>query len=921
MRPIELEISAFGPYAGRAVVDFDRLGENGLYLITGDTGAGKTSLFDAITFALYGEASGENRDSSMLRSKYAQPDAPTEVKLTFDYKGKRYFVRRRPEYERAALRGEGRTATQKAEAELKYPDGRIISKTRDVNEAIRNILGVDRKQFSQIAMIAQGDFLKLLLADTKDRQAIFREIFHTTAFQAFQDKLKKDAAALHQDCETARKSIKQYLDGTACGPLSMWFPEWQKIKAGELLTQESLDVIRKLIDEDSARSEELEKSRQELEGQISDLDQQIGTAEDLAKASSALKDKKNLLKTAEDRLADLTEKYNIAQARLTDAEKFSVKISETTLQLSDYDERDNTIASRGKNQSELDAANKKEKSGQEKKDQLSAELKALKEELKTLEHAGEQKLKLQGEKTQLSDRKDALGSFLHLADEKEKLSHELEAAQADYLRKSAAAEEALNRYTRMNQAFLDEQAGVLAQRLEEGIPCPVCGSLSHPHPAALSSEAPAEVELNTAQKASEKSQKAMQDASAHSAGCRAKMEAKEEEVRQKAEELFGMLNGDPKEKARTESESIQAELNDLTNRILAEEKNIRRKEVLDSVIPKKEAEIKKLEDDLSSLREKIAECSAHISAADKLLASYAGKLEFRSRSEAEAQCRAWEKQQEEIRNAHQKAAEAQQNQNKTVSEINGSIAELEERLSGKDVPDVKALESERNSLLGKKNDLLAEEKKIHSRKESNRKALDAVQEQSRHLESLESQHSWTKALSDTANGNVSGKEKIMLETYVQMRYFDRIIERANLRLLVMTDGQYELMRRAEAENLRSQSGLELDVLDHYNGSVRSVKSLSGGESFLASLSLALGLADEVQCSAGGIQLDTMFVDEGFGSLDEDSLRQAIKALEGLADSNRLVGIISHVAELKTRIDKRIVVKKNRDLGSRVEIIT
>ena len=208
MRPIQLNISAFGPYAGRVELNLDQLGTSGLYLITGDTGAGKTTIFDAITFALFGEASGNSRETSMLRSKYASPDTPTEVELTFAYGGKIYTVKRNPEYERPAKRGEGMTL-QKADGQLIMPDGSVIAKLKDVNQKIKEILGVDRRQFSQIAMIAQGDFLKLLLADTKERQGIFREIFKTGYYQELQDRLKAESGSLGRQCEAAGSSVKQ----------------------------------------------------------------------------------------------------------------------------------------------------------------------------------------------------------------------------------------------------------------------------------------------------------------------------------------------------------------------------------------------------------------------------------------------------------------------------------------------------------------------------------------------------------------------------------------------------------------------------------------------------------------------------------------------------------------------------------------
>ena len=256
MRPIRLELSAFGPYAGRTVVDFDKLGKSGIYLITGDTGAGKTTIFDGITYALYGEASGETRDSGMFRSKYAAPETPTEVTLTFLYRGKKYLVRRNPEYERPKSRGQGFT-TQKAGVELTLPNGKVMTKNNEVRDKIQEILGIDRNQFTQIAMIAQGDFLKLLLADTRDRQAIFRQIFETKYYQIFQDKLRKETSDLDSKCVSKKESIRQYLSGIKCDEKNAALPDVNKAKEWKLPTGEVIALLDRMLREDEEEQDAL----------------------------------------------------------------------------------------------------------------------------------------------------------------------------------------------------------------------------------------------------------------------------------------------------------------------------------------------------------------------------------------------------------------------------------------------------------------------------------------------------------------------------------------------------------------------------------------------------------------------------------------------------------------------------------------
>ena len=287
MRPLKLTVSAFGPYAGRVVIDLERLGEQGLYLITGDTGAGKTTIFDAITYALYGEPSGDNRDPSMFRSKYAQPDTPTEVELIFSYGGKTYTVRRNPEYERPAKRGGG-TTVQKADAELTLPDGRLVKKAREVNREIIGIIGLDRSQFAQIAMIAQGDFLKLLLADTKSRQEIFREIFQTRYYMVFQERMKQEAGRLQRDCEAARSSVQQYIGGAVCPEDHVRWPDLQRAQAGELSFEETVELIEQLIGQDREEEQRVQKILDGLDEELKETAALLGKAEEAQKTHEKL---------------------------------------------------------------------------------------------------------------------------------------------------------------------------------------------------------------------------------------------------------------------------------------------------------------------------------------------------------------------------------------------------------------------------------------------------------------------------------------------------------------------------------------------------------------------------------------------------------------------------------------------------------
>ena len=920
MRPIRLTMSAFGPYAGKTLIDFDQFGSRGLYLITGDTGAGKTTIFDAITYALYGEASGTNREPAMFRSKYAAPETPTKVELVFSYGGKTYTVRRNPEYMRPALRGTGFTS-QKADAELILPDGRIITKVREVDNAIRSILGIDRNQFSQIAMIAQGDFLKLLLADTKDRQAIFRDIFRTGYYQVFQDRLKEASGTLNRQCEEARRSISQYLNGAVCSEDDTLAIELEKAKKCLLPMSDALPLLDTLISQDREVLRGLDTESENLGKQLEEVNTLLGKAEEAEKTAAALATAQQQFGAAKERLNELTETVSKAKARQPEADAFAKNAAALEALLPDYDARERLKAELTSCQESLKNEDSEREKGKKSLDSQSERLDTLREERKTLEKAGEDKERLIREKSSAEHRDAELKGIRNMLAEKNELAALLETAQQSFVLSQRAADEAGGSYDAKNRAFLSEQAGILAQTLAPGQPCPVCGATEHPAPAQLSHIAPTEEQLKQARQNAEIKRKAAEAASLKAGQLRAKVEASEKTILGMGEKLFpSQQMDDIEDRVSAELDSIRGTIVALSEAIDTEQKKQLRKEQLDAQIPDEEKKREHLDQSLRARAEKISGLKANEAALRSQISDIGGKLRFADKKAAENEFSRLTKAQEEIKAAITKSEEELKKQEVLCSEINGRISELRNALAKTDALDKKQL-MERQADLGDKIKNAAQmQRQLHTRIATNQLAVENIRVKGSELDALEEQWAWTKALSNTANGNITGKDKIMLETYVQTAYFDRIIARANTRFFVMSGGQYELKRRKGASDFRSQNGLELDVIDHYNGTERNVKTLSGGESFKASLSLALGLSDEIQSSAGGIQLDTMFVDEGFGSLDEESLQQAMKALSGLTESNRLVGIISHVAELKEKIDKQIVVTKEKSGGSKTDII-
>lgn len=1485
MRPIRLTISAFGPYAGKTELDFERLGGQGLYLITGDTGAGKTTIFDAITYALYGEASGDVRRADMFRSKYAKEEVPTYVELWFDYAGGRYMVKRNPEYLRPKERGAGYTQ-QKADAVLFFSDGREpITKSKEVTKAVTELTGLNRKQFTQITMIAQGNFQKLLLAGTEERSVIFRQIFHTGGYQAIQEKLKAAVKSRREEYEELKRSISQYMDGIICmgdSPVSVQLKELGKEKFDGRI-RDGMTLLEELCAEDKIAIEELDEGIRQTEGQIQAEDQLIGTVQKIKEQQKKLQENQKIRKEQRPKLQQAREIFEEAQERAKECEILTRQIDELQKSLELFDrmqreqeekrkeeqklwqERENLKQGKeerrkleealGKAQESLESlghiegegrllTKQREEAGQkymvlrQQKEDLKQEigrereveadrirmlkfLADLKEEIRDygrqvealegqderfakaetlkknldeikmllegeevsqkaaakqvereeikqqefqreesrlleegrdqdvkaqkLQNAGEEELKyrhaakeaedrlwafrelagdlenlgekvslleanredmrtraeekaavllclqaeekrladaetlslrLEQKKKELEDQKKSIKELERERKNLEEQGRQVHRAQADYEKAFQEKEELEMTYRRMEQLFFNAQAGLLARELKEGAACPVCGSLHHPMPALVPKAAPEREELDRQKERLAKIQ-AVVERSSEKAGYLARQqeelkqrirllagktisEAREEgllpgaaedgdlppgaavggdsaiweflaerkahleekekricrdmraagkQAQRKAEVEKQMISGEQEKKeseeafrnteqelaaakgrlkeknkqleteisrmqlpggiskntaeieiflaqdleqlrmrhqqaktdkmyldqltkeaeerekekqkikekiaeSRQKSADFKGQEKVLKEQILAdmkkavlslrqaeeflanpsalllwepslqlqepgspveesasrlqepgsplEEPTSRLRELLDEMgrfqdMMETEKNTllgqiknrKKLEEEKSQKEEQEKQKTQEIYELEKELEGMKGKrmekakqlfqtlliqdpsLEGRDHTALDPSQEKWEhviiqaenrmretmagleetleQNQRDLQRKKQLEREIPEKKKRLkeletlMNEIGHDITRNEEKINGRNekmkelsgqltcgqkeemisnIQKLKAQKKEREDCLQAaeqeyhrcrtmderlaasvetlKNQLseageaarLSEEE-IRVRKEgwqqkrqgllkrrdikntayqTNHKIVHSVKAKQGDIQKVEEAYQWMKSLSDTANGMLSGKQKIEFETYIQMAYFDRIIRRANLRLLTMSSGQYELKRtdaqespnKKENLNKKEKTGLELSVIDHYNATERSVKTLSGGETFQASLSLALGLSDEIQSNAGGIRMDSMFVDEGFGSLDEESLSQAIKALSRLTEGNRLVGIISHVAELKEQIEKKIVVTKSRGkegISSDAKVVT
>lgn len=922
MRPEKLTMCAFGPYAGCVTVPFSEFGDHGLYLITGDTGAGKTTIFDGIVFALYGEASGDVRKAEMLRSDFAAPTEKTYVELTFWCGGNLYTVMRNPAYMRPKARGEGMT-NEAAGATLIYPDGRVVSGSKPTTKAVEELLGLDRNQFVQIAMIAQGDFLKLLLAGTEERGKIFRKIFNTGLYVNFQKELKQRLLETKKAYEEEKRSVSQYAKGILYPPEEEDVYAAGRLKAltGENTSyhiQDFLDALDELIGIESKLEAEDDKCRRRLEEELSQVQAKLGRQQIIDRTKEEVRQKEARIQSLTQAGIEWQLRYDEAAGRQPEAEQAGGQLVILEAQMKQYEKIDVL----GQNIRKLEQMFQEIERDLQQTVGRSERLKLQIEEGKKRQNEigqPEHDLRLLAASQEtLQKKKEELKRSENLYRELKQQEKALRQEEARYLELQRHSVELGRVYMDMETLFLDSQAGVLAQRLKTGMPCPVCGSKEHPMPAHSSSDSPSEEELRRVEQQKEAAHAQASEAAQRTAKRRGQYEQNkkyfetwfgQEQIPEGIEDYFVKCRN-----VLTQEEGKIAERQRLLTQLLREKTEWEKR------LPAMEEERTVLADKKAALEQRRAAGLAQKEAFANERSGLLEELPFADRMQAFRQMEKLRAVRQEIETAIRKSGEQlEKTKTEKISEQK-ALEALQKQLEQTEHFDMEALTEDSERLRRRKETLELRRKERYVRLETNRNIQRSLQRGSERLMQSEKAYELLEALSDTANGELKGKQKLAFEQYIQTVFFGRIIREANKRFSVMTDGRYLLQRREDAGNLRSQTGLELNVFDYYTGRQRSVQSLSGGESFKASLSLALGLADVVQQHAGGIALDAVFIDEGFGSLDRESLNQAIQILNELAGSSRLAGIISHVEELKERIDRKIVVKKEMT-GSRLEIIS
>lgn len=910
MRPIQLTLQYFGSYAEKQTIDFDKLGTQGLYLITGDTGSGKTTIFDAILYALYGSMSGEYRskDTHVLRCSMAQPTDKTEVTLCFEYADKKYEICRWMEYERKKERGEGLTGVS-AGATLVCPDGKTISKTKEVDAKIQEILGISRDQFSQIAMIAQGDFMKLLMTETKERLPLFRKIFKTENYKTLQDKVAQAFADGKKQYEETKVSINTIMGGVQCAEGSEYQPTLAQAQDNKQFTAiaRMIEIIDAVLAEDQIVGEELRHKREEQDAIIKLCDANLAVIRSHESAAEQLPKEQEKLRRLEQEEKPAKEKA------LSDAKTAGEDISQLNGQaariegnLSDYqslDEYQGKLAEAQRTLQDIEGPNGIEAKCLSALKKLNEEHERLNAELEELGNPETEHAKIQAQLEKITRYQTDLTAL-------ERNRALLRTAREKYIELDNDAKAAENELSKKTSLFYAAQAGILAEMLEEGKPCPVCGSTHHPAKAQKAEDAPSKEQLEKQKGIAEQKRNAAIDQSNICAGLQSSVQS--EEIR---------LKGLGYSAEKTDLATLPEQIQELRKQLESVTKNVERKKAIPELLRNNEAKRTSGLEYEKALRETKTKAIADRDNATAQIEALRAKCTFKNVAEAKVEINRLRKE----ATAKQAAIDTAQNTLtailQKIAEAKATIKTLKETLEK--VVQINKTEEEAKRRAAQdeiKGHIAPFVTAIEGRTSQNQSAKERLSSKEKEMKGIEERFQWLKTLNDTMSGQLSGKERIMLETYILSAYFERIIRKANLRLLKMTNNQYELRRKKEASNNVQQSGLDLDVIDHHSGTTRTVKGLSGGESFMASLSLALGLSDEIQSSAGGIHLDTMFVDEGFGSLDEDSRIQARNTLQKLSqEGNRLIGVISHVPELKT-IEKQIQVHKNIKGVSTAEVV-
>lgn len=1061
MKPIKIEMSAFGPYASCVTVDFSKFKEGGLFLVCGDTGAGKTTIFDAICFALYGETSGSYRDTVHLQSQYADYDTECYVEFTFMHQNKQYVVRRNPMYIRKLKRGEGTTGV--AENAVLYCEGVAVKEgNKAVKEAVLELLKINDKQFKQLVMIAQGEFRELLNASTDKRTEIFRKIFMTDDYVKLEYKLKERQKNLYAEFKQTEDRMLQYFLDCKTAEDSAFSDELKAMqeKAKEIKSawnvEEIVNILNNIINEDDNKIAEIQAKVIDFEKEAKKLNDKLVLAESINKKleekEKLEREKEELLKKSEEIAAReqllikskrasrevkplydkwqaamkllnenaanielANEKIIAAKAEFAEKEKLFAKAAERKEEADKLQEKANLIKNSEERYKSRDNARILRINLQKDREKLEADsvkFEKEKEELnKSVNDLNETVRLLQDSPQKLQNIDNELQNLIRIKEKIDTINgeavtdyensiEELKQYNEDFCKREEYKNDALKAYTEASDILNRNRLGIIASKLEENKPCPVCGSFLHPAPAELNlnESVVSEEQLKSLENNYKKAEEDYKTSLLLAEAAKAK-------VQEKQANRIGSIKEILNEKIFAAGGGLPEELTELENALArVYEVLLQKKSKADEEYEKVSADCKKLVESKEKLTDlqnelipkfeakekehmkKLSEIVNAIAANEAMLGSF-DDLEYDNSEAAQHERKISEnsalKIYELIETARNEKAEADKKQVSTVNSLKElennkkqlqqaeksaneafenlladkqfvsiedfiSAIRTEDELEADEsfIADYRTLVSTNNNSLknilkdceGKEHielDCLKQEianadeqlksirevlADIKHRNDNNYHYRSEITAKTDDYNKYHKKFVLTQRLYKLVSGNLPGKNvKITLEQYVQAANFDKIIRAANRRLMPMSDEQFELRRKEEVTSFSSKEFLDLEVMDYYTGKSRPVGNLSGGESFMASLSLALGLSDTISASNGGIQMDALFIDEGFGTLDRHSLDSALEILMNLSGSDKLVGIISHREEL-CDISQKIIVTKKRN-GSTLELKT
>ena len=1059
MKPVKLIMSAFGPYAKETLpIDFEQFEEKGLFLISGDTGAGKTTIFDAICFALYGKTSGTYRDENNLRSEYAKGSEKSFVEFYFTHQGKQYHIRRTPTYERPKQRGEG-NISEKETVVFYCEDELPVEGKKEVNARVEELLHINFNQFKQIAMIAQGEFWNLLNAKTEERTKILRTIFQTEGYENIKDKLQERKNKSLSDWKKTKDSMLQYFRDTGAAEESAYAEELEALKenAGKSESLWNLDEMLEMIDSVTKEDEaSLKKCRQEIEKEEKTYEEktkELNTAKTnndfLRRLSECQKEKEKLdsekenieqlkillerqkaavrevkpffdafqkdkkeaeetekqIKQKSEELDAAAEQAKLAEKQLEDAEK-ERSVAEGLSKKSDrlkedfvkYEKREETVSAIDSLDGERSELEKENENLKKEESELKDKINRLDKKIKDLNDCKAEFIKVQNKGEDFVETEAVLKALT------ESEIPEYQNAVEELAEKQEALKKAQKKYDAANEKrmhgeriFENCQAGILAEDLEEGKECPVCGSVHHPKLAELPDETVSEAEIKKLRSNEEKAREAKEAALLEAETAKKDVEAKEKTLRKR---ILEYMDSDvPEEEIVTKKLTeffplVSQKLDKIKKEIQRNSDAQKQLEKDCRAFDKANREIEKARnEETQALKEKTEDYDARYTKNQTLLVTKRtelkefGKLDYADLKIAKKEQKKAEKEAKKIYDAIEEADKEKRKAEEEKTKLEAALHTLKE--TGKSQK-IKVSESEKafkeklkvslfssseelqeflvteNEIMDREQQLIEYNQKVETNKVQLKQAeADAkdrtevdeekleeeVKKQKSYIEELRDRRNRIKNRMDKNNnikkemsnkksslekyekeknlcgrlydlvaGKFSGKSKITFEQYIQAAGFDHIIAAANRRLFPMSDGQYELIRKEDSGEKKGQKFLDLEVKDNFTGHKRPVGNLSGGESFKASLSLALGLSDTVSSNLGGVQMDALFVDEGFGTLDQKSMESAMDILVHLSDANKLVGIISHREELKENIAQQIRVKKTKN-GSEIEVDT